>query len=176
MDEWEKLYVLGAGSYGKVYYAVKTNHFWLDVSIDNGNIPTYNLFLEYASGGSLHDLIINSKMRRIQMSEVEVGFYAYQLLKVGLSLRVAEGMAYMIGATMSNRGTLPYTPPESLISGFHGKAYDIWSLGCTVAEMMTGCHVWIYRDTRDLQWKIMNEDPVIPSNVSKIARVIFTSV
>ncbi|XP_049378303.1 mitogen-activated protein kinase kinase kinase 17-like [Solanum stenotomum] len=117
MDQWEKLYVLGAGSYGKVYYAVKTNHFWLgfsvadmyrfislqqeaeilttlkvlltyvvqfigaDVSIDNGNIPTYNLFLEYASGGSLHDLIINSKMRRIQMSEVEVGFYAYQLLK-----------------------------------------------------------------------------------------------
>lgn len=43
-------------------------------------------------------------------------------------------------------------------------------VGCTVAEMMTGCHVWIYRDTKDLQWKIMNEDPVIPSNVSKIAR------
>ncbi|KAK4728283.1 hypothetical protein R3W88_021271 [Solanum pinnatisectum] len=142
------------------------------------------------------------------MSEVEVGFYAYQLLKgiqhvhekgwihcdikpanvlifdnaerggmhklkladFGLSLRVVEGMTYMTGATLSNRGTLPYAPPEPLTSGFHGRAYDIWSLGCTVAEMMTGCHVWIYCDTRDLQWKIMNEDPVIPSNVSKIAR------
>ncbi|KAH0642887.1 hypothetical protein KY289_033861 [Solanum tuberosum] len=152
-------------------------------------------------------------MRRIQMSKVEVGFYAYQLLKgiqhvhekgwvhcdikpanilifdnaerggmhklkladFGLSLRVAGGMAYMTGATMSNRGTLPYAPPESLISGFNGKVYDIWSLGCTVADMMTGCHVWIYHDTRDLQWKIMNEDPMIPSNVS-VPEIFCTSV
>ncbi|MCD7469261.1 hypothetical protein HAX54_008185 [Datura stramonium] len=118
---WKKLYVLGAGSYGKVYYAVKIDSYGLcasvaavkcadirrsislqqeaqilttlkgcsyvvqffgaDVSIDNGNIPTYNLFLEYACGGSLHDLIINSKKRMIKMSELEVGFYAYQLLK-----------------------------------------------------------------------------------------------
>ncbi|TMW96581.1 hypothetical protein EJD97_007147 [Solanum chilense] len=248
MDQWMKLYVLGAGSYGKVYYAVKMDPFSLcvsvaavkcadmnrsvslqqeaeilttlkdspyvvqfigsDVSIDNGGISTYNLFLEYAYGGSLHDLIVNSKMRRIRMSEVEVGFYAYQLLKgiqhvhekgwvhcdikpanvlifnnaerggmhklkladFGLSLRVPEGVAYMTGATMSNKGTLPYAPPESLISGFHGRSYDIWSLGCTVAEMMTGCRVWIYRDTKDLQWKIMNEEPMIPSDVSEIAR------
>lgn len=82
------------------------------------------------------------------MSEVEVGFYAYQLLKgiqhvhekgwvhcdikpanilifdnaerggmhklklvdFGFSLRVVEGMTYMTGATLSNRGTLPYAP------------------------------------------------------------------
>nr|XP_016479780.1 PREDICTED: CBL-interacting protein kinase 11-like [Nicotiana tabacum] len=115
--EWKKISVLGAGSYGKVYYAVKIDSFlfrasvavvkcadlWrsislqreahiletlrgspnvvqffgADVSIEN-NIPTYNLFLEYACGGSLHNLI-NSK--RGKMSEVEIGFYAYQLLK-----------------------------------------------------------------------------------------------
>ncbi|XP_055822207.1 mitogen-activated protein kinase kinase kinase 20-like [Solanum dulcamara] len=120
--------------------------FGADVSIDNGNIPTYNLFLEYASGGSLHDLINNYKKGMRKMSELEVGFYAYQLLKgiqhihkkgwvhcdikpanvlvldnaerggmhklkladFGLSLRIAEGMAYMTGKTLSNRGTLLY--------------------------------------------------------------------
>ncbi|KAK4728291.1 hypothetical protein R3W88_021279 [Solanum pinnatisectum] len=248
MDQWKKLHVLGAGSFGKVYYAINMHpssflsasvaavkcadmhrsislqqeaeilttlkdspyvvqFVGADVSNDSGNIPTYNLFLEYASGGSLHDLIINSKMRRIQMSEVEVGFYAYQLLKgiqhvhekgwvhcdikpanvlvfdnaerggmrklkladFGLSLRVPKGVAYMTGATLSNRGTLPYAPPESLTSGFHGRAYDIWSLGCTVAEMMTGSRVWIYRNTRDLQSQIMNEYPMIRGNVSEIA-------
>ncbi|OIT20998.1 PREDICTED: mitogen-activated protein kinase kinase kinase NPK1-like [Nicotiana attenuata] len=241
--EWKKISVLGTGSYGKVYYAVKIDSFLLrasvaavkctdlwrsislqreahiletlrgspnvvqffgaDVSIEN-NIPTYNLFLEYACGGSLHDLISS---KRGKMSEVEIGFYAYQLLKgiqdvhkkgwvhcdikpanvlvfdtnergmhtlkladFGLSLRIGDGMAYMTGTPLSNRGTLLYAPPESLTYGFHAKAYDIWSLGCTVAEMMTGNRVWIYRDTKDLQWQIMNEDPVIPSNVSEIAR------
>ncbi|MCD7461813.1 hypothetical protein HAX54_047167 [Datura stramonium] len=245
---WKKLYVLGAGSYGKVYYAVKIDSYGLcasvaaikcadirrsislqqeaqilktlkgcpyvvqffeaNVSIDDGNIPIYNLFLEYACGGSLHDLIINSKKRMIKMSELEVRFYAYQLLKgiqhvhkkgwvhcdikpanilvfdnanecnmhklkladFGLSLKVDDGMAYMTGTPLSNRGTLLYAPPESLTHGFHAKAYDIWSLGCTVAEMMTGSCIWIYHDTKDLQWKIMNEDPMIPSNVSEIAR------
>ncbi|MCD9561250.1 hypothetical protein HAX54_020253 [Datura stramonium] len=190
---WKKIHVLGAGSYGKVYFAVKIDSsslccpyvvqfFGVDINIDNGNIPTYNLFLEYACSGSLHDLIINSKRGMIKMSELEVGFYAYQLLKgiqhvnkkwwvhcdikpnnilvfdnaannerggihelkladFGLSLRVSDGMAYVTETPFSNRGTLLYAPPESLIDGFHAKSYDIWSLGCTVAEMMTGNRV-----------------------------------
>ncbi|CAN4076284.1 unnamed protein product [Withania somnifera] len=228
MEQWKKLCVLGAGSYGKVYYAVKRHSssvaavkcsdicrsrslqqeaqilttlkgcpyvvqfFGADVSID-GNTPTYNLFLEYACGGSLHDWIIHSKKGMKKMSELEIGFYAYQLLKgiqhihekgwvhcdikpanilvfsnagsggmhklkladFGLSLRIDDGMAYMTGYPLSNRGT---------------PLYDIWSLGCTVAEMMTGRHVWVYRNTKDLQWKIMNEDPLMPGNVSEIAR------
>ncbi|XP_075092502.1 mitogen-activated protein kinase kinase kinase 20-like [Nicotiana tabacum] len=96
--------------------------------------------------------------------------YKLKLADFGLSLRIGEGMAYMTGTPLTNRGTLLYAPPESLTHGFHAKAYDIWSLGCTVAEMMTGNRVWICRDTKDLQWQIMNEDPVIPSNVSVIAR------
>ncbi|KAG5592493.1 hypothetical protein H5410_043007 [Solanum commersonii] len=119
MNQWRKLHVLDAGSFGKVYYAVnihpppflsasvaavkcadmhrsislqqeakilttlKDSPYMVqfieaDVSINNGNIPTYNLFLEYASGGSLHDLINNYKRGMRKMS---VGFYTYQLLK-----------------------------------------------------------------------------------------------
>ncbi|XP_047266100.1 mitogen-activated protein kinase kinase kinase 20-like [Capsicum annuum] len=165
------------------------------LSVDNG-IPTYNLFVEYACGGSLHDLIINSKKGMMKMSELEVGFYTYQLLNgilhvhkkgwvhcdikpanvlvfdnelkladFGLSLRVGDGMAYKTGRALSNCGTLPYAPPESLTHGFHSKAYDIWSLGCTMAEIMTGHLVWINCSTKDLQWMIMNEDPMIPTNI-----------
>ncbi|MCD9561251.1 hypothetical protein HAX54_020254 [Datura stramonium] len=182
--------------------------FRADICIDNGNVPTYNLFLEYASGGSLHDLIINSKREMIKMSELKISFYTYQLLKgiqhvhtkglvhcdikpanilvfdnanecnmhklkladFGLSLEVGDGMTYVTGLPLSNRGTLLYAPPESLKYGFHAKAYDIWSVGCTVAEMMTGSRVWIYHETKDLQWKIMNEDPVIPSDISETAK------
>ncbi|PHT93030.1 hypothetical protein T459_00912 [Capsicum annuum] len=247
MDKWMKLFLLGAGSYGNVYYAVKfhssslsaevaavkcsdyhrTNSLELEakilttlkgcpnviqsfessVSMANG-IPTYNLFLEYACGGSLHDLIINSKKGMMKMSELEVGFYAYQLLNgiqhvhkkgwihcdikpanilvfdnerggmhklkladFGLSLRVDDGMAYMTGRPLSNRGTLLYAPQESLTCGYHSKAYDIWSIGCTVAEMMTGSRVWNSRGTKEyLEWQIMNKYPVIPSIVSENAK------
>ncbi|XP_015166580.1 mitogen-activated protein kinase kinase kinase 2-like [Solanum tuberosum] len=152
-----------------------------DVSINNDNISTYNLFLEYASGGSLHDLINNYKRGMRKMSELEPanvlvfdnaergGMHKLKLTDFGLSLRVPKGVAYMTGATLSNRGTLIYVPPESLTSGFHGRAYDIWLLGCTVTEMMTGSRVWIYRNTRDLQSQIMNEYPMIWGNVSEMA-------
>ncbi|CAN4076282.1 unnamed protein product [Withania somnifera] len=190
MDQWKKLCILGAGTYGKVYYGIKIHSsslsaysslslqqeaqilttlkgcpyvvrfFGADVSID-GNTPTYNLFLEYACGGSLHDWIIHSKKGMKKMSELEIGFYAYQLLKgiqhihekgwvhcdikpanilvfnnagrggmhklklgdFGLSLRIDDGMAYMTGYPLSNRGTPLYAPPESLTYGFHSKAY-----------------------------------------------------
>ncbi|KAG5592546.1 hypothetical protein H5410_043060 [Solanum commersonii] len=154
-----------------------------DVSIDNGNIPTYNLLLEYASGGSLHDrsmFLYISNLQHVHKkrwvhSDIKPanaehgGMHKLKLADFGLSLRVPKEVAYMTGSTLSNRGTLIYAPPESLTSGFHGRAYDIWLVGCTVAEMMTGSHVWIYRNTRDLQSQIMNEYPMIRVNVSEMA-------
>lgn len=42
----------------------------------DASVPIFNLFFENASGGTLYDLIINSKRGMIRMSEMEVGFYA----------------------------------------------------------------------------------------------------
>ncbi|KAM3397199.1 hypothetical protein P3S68_000711 [Capsicum galapagoense] len=223
MDQWMKLFVLDIHRSNSLKLEAQilttlkgcpnvVQFFGAALSVDNG-IPTYNLFLEYACGGSLHDLIINSKRGMMKMSELEVGFYTYQLLNgivhvhkkgwvhcdikpanvlvfdnerggmhklkladFGLSLRVGDGMAYMTRRALSNRGTLLYAPPESSTHGFHSKAYDIWSLGCTVAEMMTGYRVWIDCSTKDLQWMIMTEDPMIPTNISEIAKDFCTSV
>ncbi|KAG5592535.1 hypothetical protein H5410_043049 [Solanum commersonii] len=246
MNQWKKLNVIGAGCFGKVYYAVKMDpfsscahdvvavkcadlsrssslqqeaqvlttlkgsphvvqFFGSDVSLEN-NILTYNLYLEYASAGSLHHLIVKSKRGILSLPEMQVRYLTYQLLKgiqdvhntgwvhcdikptnvlifnyaqhglhlklsdFGMSSKIAQGMTYTTGTVMSNRGDLPYAPPESLTSGFPGKAYDIWSLGCTVAEMMTGYQVWVYRNNSDLQWNIMYGDPIIPTYVSENAR------
>ncbi|KAK4728284.1 hypothetical protein R3W88_021272 [Solanum pinnatisectum] len=113
MNQWKKLYVVGAGCFGKVYYAVMIDPFsscadvvavkCADVSRSSSlqqvsttlkgsphvvqffgsdnNIQTYNLYLEYASAGSLHDLIVHSKRGILSITEKQVGYFAYQLLK-----------------------------------------------------------------------------------------------
>jgi len=85
------------------------------------------------------------------------GMHKLKLADFGLSLKVCDRKTYMTGISLSNRGTLLYAPPESLLCGIHTKSYDIWSLGCTVAEMMTRDRVWIHYDTKGLQEKIMND-------------------
>ncbi|KAG5620045.1 hypothetical protein H5410_005263 [Solanum commersonii] len=42
----------------------------------------------------------------------------------------------------SHRGTLIYAAPECLVYGIHGRAVDIWALGCIVVEMLTGKRLW----------------------------------
>nr|XP_009796019.1 PREDICTED: serine/threonine-protein kinase BCK1/SLK1/SSP31-like [Nicotiana sylvestris] len=50
-----------------------------DVSVENDK-PTYNLFLEYATGGTLHNLVdIYSKSKKM-LQESTVACYAFQLL------------------------------------------------------------------------------------------------
>ncbi|PHT24779.1 hypothetical protein CQW23_35550 [Capsicum baccatum] len=100
MDQWMKLFVLGAGSYGKVYYAVK-----------------------------FHSSSIFAEVAAVKCSDI------------------------------------------SRSSSLKLEAQILTTLkGCTMAEMMTGHRVWIDCSTKDLQWMIMNEDPMIPTNISEIAK------
>ncbi|KAK4364675.1 hypothetical protein RND71_016033 [Anisodus tanguticus] len=117
--------------------------FGADISIDNGNIPTYSLFLEYACDESLHDLI-NSKRGITNMSELEVGFYAYQLLK-GIQHVHKKGWVHCDIKSDANDEH----------GGMHKLKLADFGLSLRVGDGMA---------------YIMNEDPVIPSNVSEIAR------
>lgn len=134
--------------------------------ISNGS---YNLFLEYASGGSLADKVRNSGGR---LPESDVRRYTSGLLK-GLSfihdnnfvhcdiklanilvgsdwgndvVKVADfGLAKRGNSSIhgfSVRGTPLCLSPESVNDGEYESPADIWAVGCAVVEMVTGKPAW----------------------------------
>ncbi|CAA3011745.1 mitogen-activated kinase kinase kinase NPK1-like [Olea europaea subsp. europaea] len=175
-----------------------------DISYEN-NRKVYNLLLEYASGGSLADLI---KKSAGNMPESLVACYSYMLLK-GLShvhekgyvhcdikpsnilvfpstdgsnvhnLKIADfGLATKIGndkilpseRSINIRGTLRYSSPESIVKGKNKPVSDIWSLGCTIVEMITGKLIWSTAGSKEeIIQEIAFGNP-IPENISDIAK------
>ncbi|KAH0642648.1 hypothetical protein KY289_033622 [Solanum tuberosum] len=181
-----------------------------DVSIEADN-HTYNLMLEYAAGGTLHDLIHNPL--NLILGESEVAYYSFQILAgishihrngyihcdlkpanilvfpraqldvpdlkladFGLSLRTAESLTYRGERSKnsgyhSHRGTLIYAAPECLVYGIHGRAVDIWALGCIVVEMLTGKRFWpVHKNKDELMFMIAHQKPEIPKNISDEAK------
>ncbi|XP_052205822.1 mitogen-activated protein kinase kinase kinase 20-like [Diospyros lotus] len=71
----------------------------------------------------------------------------------------------LIGHT---RGALPYASPESLFWNMNKSPVDIWALGCTVSQMMTGRPPWECKDRLELKRKIVieRELPRIPDTMS----------
>lgn len=70
------------------------------------------------------------------------------------------------------RGTPMYMSPESLTDNVYESPVDIWALGCTIVEMITGEHAW-YVGSCENTWTLMNrigigeELPKIPQELSQ---------
>ncbi|XZN92881.1 MAG: bifunctional serine/threonine-protein kinase/formylglycine-generating enzyme family protein [Microcoleus sp.] len=62
--------------------------------------------------------------------------------------------------TQDIKGTPAYVPPESY-DGVVGTAWDIWSLGVMIAEIMTGTLPFTGNTDQQLQKKIVGEEPEI---------------
>ncbi|KAL6329488.1 hypothetical protein AAG906_021183 [Vitis piasezkii] len=120
---------------------------------DDGS-SLYNLVLEYAPGGSLTGLM---KKRRGKLWEFEARHYARMIIR-GLrymhergvvhcdvkpdNVLLADfGLARRINVEeqiwVQHRGSPPYMSPEALAWEEYEAPMDIWSLGCTMIEMVT---------------------------------------
>ncbi|XVE85498.1 hypothetical protein DITRI_Ditri17bG0095600 [Diplodiscus trichospermus] len=165
-------------------------------------VEYHNLFLEYAAGGSLLNLI-NNYGGKIPESDVKcytkiilqglcdvhgrgyvhcdikpANILVYPSCQPGFlcSLKIADfGTAKEPGErdvppARRFRGTAHYMSPESVEHGEISAALDIWSLGCVVAEMMSGVIPWeSAEDPEDLAKKIISsrDAPVdIPQDIS----------
>ncbi|CAH8306015.1 unnamed protein product [Eruca vesicaria subsp. sativa] len=65
--------------------------------------------------------------------------------------------------------------PEVARGEGQGKESDIWALGCTVIEMVTGSHPWFGEDSTDpvsVLYRVgyMGESPEVPSSLTEQAK------
>uniref|UniRef100_K4B6S2 Protein kinase domain-containing protein n=1 Tax=Solanum lycopersicum TaxID=4081 RepID=K4B6S2_SOLLC len=144
--------------------AVKSSR--LKITCKDG-LYLYNLELEYASAGSLADRI----HERGGLPEFQVKKYTKNVV-LGLSLIHKKGIIHCdikshnillttdevtkiadfglsitlqqinCGEEVGLRGTKRYMAPEALLKKEYSPGFDIWSLGCTVYEMITGKPLW----------------------------------
>lgn len=135
-----------------------------DTTVEGG-VEFYNVFLEYASGGSLADHVRNSGGK---LPESDVRAFTRSILK-GLryiheknyvhcdiklqnillssdgGVKIADfGLAKKAGGERKAevRGTPLYMSPEIVTDGECEAPADVWALGCAVVEMVTGKPVW----------------------------------
>lgn len=69
----------------------------------------------------------------------------------------------------SLKGTLPWMAPEVICQQIYGKKADIWSLGCSVIEMLTGQSPWSNLEHQMQAFQLIGRTdkiPDIPNNIS----------
>ncbi|KAF5938771.1 hypothetical protein HYC85_023030 [Camellia sinensis] len=164
-----------------------------DVSVEDGE-QWYNILLEYAAGGKFgmiafrvmaedyprqrsdntqilyfwDDLSIdlNGKMNRVQERTAKIA-------DLGLVKKAGERLTEK-GRKLGIRGTALYMAPESIRHEDYEPEADIWALGCTILELLTGKEPWkCDRNTErvTILFKIAStqEIPEIPSGFSEEA-------
>ncbi|KAK9000315.1 hypothetical protein V6N11_080818 [Hibiscus sabdariffa] len=169
-------------------------------SVERERGVVYNMFMEYASEGSLLSLMRKNGGR---IPERDVNCYTRMILE-GLfdihrkgfvhcdlkpgnilvfpppdgtslaSLKIADfGLAKQVGVSKVKygfQGSVPYMSPESILGDVTG-ALDVWSLGCVVVEMITGRLPWDTCDPNDLMFKLFSgESPNIPEDMSILGK------
>ncbi|XP_056465186.1 mitogen-activated protein kinase kinase kinase 4 isoform X1 [Gadus chalcogrammus] len=89
----------------------------------------------------------------------------------GCSVKLKNNSHTMPGEVNSTLGTAAYMAPEVITRAKgegHGRAADIWSLGCVLIEMVTGKRPWHeYEHNFQIMYKVgMGHKPPIPEKLS----------
>ncbi|CAI8588879.1 unnamed protein product [Vicia faba] len=168
-----------------------------DHTFENGE-DCYNIFLEYAAGGTLSDQLNNhggkfseTLVRRYTRSVVEGlkdvhenGFVHCDVKLENIlvfdngNVKISDfGLAKEKGLEHGDkklecRGTPIFMAPESVNDSVYESPVDIWALGCTVVEMISGEPAW-KMSSKSNMWSLMirigigEELPLIPDELSE---------
>ncbi|XP_028959447.1 mitogen-activated protein kinase kinase kinase 18-like [Malus domestica] len=167
-----------------------------NISTENGDV-LYNLFLEYAPGGTISDAI---RRQGGCLDEAAISCYAKQILlglqhlhsnqiahcdvkcrnilvaENGANVKLADlGCARLVNFDCDSPigGTPLYMAPEVARGEEQGIAADVWALGCTIIEMATGRAPWNdVCDPVSALYRIgfSGDAPEIPSSLSQQGR------
>ncbi|KAJ8764382.1 hypothetical protein K2173_006122 [Erythroxylum novogranatense] len=167
-------------------------------SVENGE-RFYNLLLEYAPGGSLANRVTGgclpeSDVKRYTrailkgLSHIHAKGFVHcdiklhnLLLSNNGEVKIADfGLAKRVGEKQSKekqrrpeiRGTPLYMSPESVNENEYETPGDIWALGCSVVEMITGKPAWNCKPETNVAALLIrigvgDELPTIPQDMSE---------
>jgi serine/threonine protein kinase len=187
---------------GKVLEALKgcpcvIQTYGSDITTNNKGDIIYNLFMEFASLGSLTDSIIanpsafSDKLVRLYTQSILIGLrdihghgfvhcdikpdnILFVKTEAGYKAKVADfGLAKRRNVKSGSpgvRGTSWFYSPEMVRYGIQEAPSDIWALGCTVLIMFTGSPPWGTLSGSELVSHIASETPPIPNHISEAAK------
>lgn len=162
-----------------------------DVTSEDNKLM-YNLFMEYAPGGTLNDeihrnggrldesLIVSYTRQILQGLEylhsnrvVHCDIKSRNILMAESGAKIADfGCAKWESEALQSGGTPMFMAPEVARGEHQGFASDIWAVGCTVIEMASGGAPWPNAaDPMTILYKIAysRELPEVPAFLSKQA-------
>eukprot|EP00798_Chlamydomonas_sp_ICE-L_P009237 gene9237-16387_t len=121
-----------------LYKTLKHRHVvgYIDALFD-ATTSTLYIFLEFVPGGSIASMLERTVHRDVKGDNILVS-------RDGI-VKLADGMK-------SIKGSVFWMAPEVIKGTGYGRRADVWSLGCTVVEMMTGKRPWMNLDN---QWSAM---------------------
>ena len=157
------------------------------------------IFLEYISGGCIASMLrrfgrFNEELVRLYVREILLGLeYLHREKIIHRDLKGANILITRDGtvkladfgaskafpentvtdANKSLHGSIFWMAPEVVTGAGYGRRADVWSLGCTVVEMLSGEHPW---PDADNQWSAIfaiartKTGPPIPQETSEQAR------
>uniref|UniRef100_A0A8C5F345 Mitogen-activated protein kinase kinase kinase 4 n=1 Tax=Gopherus evgoodei TaxID=1825980 RepID=A0A8C5F345_9SAUR len=158
--KWQRGNKIGEGQYGKVYTCI---------SVDTGEL------MAMKEVNFQHRTITKlSRNFHRDIKGANIFLTSSGLIKLGdfgCSVKLKNNTQTMPGEVNSTLGTAAYMAPEVITRAKgegHGRAADIWSLGCVVIEMVTGKRPWHeYEHNFQIMYKVgMGHKPPIPERVS----------
>ncbi|XP_071485581.1 mitogen-activated protein kinase kinase kinase 3-like [Diadema antillarum] len=159
---------------------------------------TLSIFMEFMSGGSVKDELrlygplTEMVTRKYTRQILEGTAYLHDhhivhrdikganVLRAAGNVKLADFGASTRLQTIHNHitgmktvtGTPYWMSPEIINGDGYGRKADVWSIGCTVVEMLTTKPPWADYEAMAAIFKIATQetDPVLPPNVSEAAR------